>query len=151
LGIKDKQEVNVMATMPKPKIYQSKYTIEKIVIVQLAKDHIPYIYYAILRGPKGGRTFIDYYNLERLVKPHVNSRLATMSGPILDNYLISYARKQNILEVIHPNIDEIKNEEPDTYKCVKPGDRGLRNRLIRNDKPGLYRRIALNFEFDNED
>jgi hypothetical protein len=46
----------------------NSYIIERVLVNQLHKTHIPYLLGIIVKGPKGGRYYLDAFNSELLMK-----------------------------------------------------------------------------------
>lgn len=51
------------------------YKIEKIVLTKLFKNHVPYLAYIIVRGPRGGMYIIDDFNTEQILKTSLPSEI----------------------------------------------------------------------------
>ena len=79
------------------------YKINTICTYRYSSNHYAYIAYAILEGPHGGKIFVDEFNLENLVYNFAckNDRNDILSDR-LDNYIISYGRRFNLINEIVP-------------------------------------------------
>lgn len=51
----------------------AKYTFKEFGYCQLSVNHIPYLVYSIVEGPRGGQYMLDEFNTEVLLKHLVNT------------------------------------------------------------------------------
>ena len=106
------------------------YTISQVVAVRETPNHIPYIAYAIISGPRGGRLLVDYYNLERIILNRIRDSRVCRIDPIIQDI----AREQGRLRFV---------ERCDTSDL---GLKGLANSMgirpvIRNSGRFEYKRL----------
>ena len=62
-----------------------QYKLDYIVVVQVDRNHIPFLGYGVLEGPRGGKTLIDLFGLEIIMKK--NRRFTRC---IIEKLLMSY-------------------------------------------------------------
>ena len=123
----------------------NSYTIEKVVAIQQTPNHIPYVHYVILRGPRGGRIFCDYYNFERIILDNYNYYI---SGRI-ERHLISYATKMSL--IVKTKLPEaiFQNNTFTEFKYLLQEDKSIKVKLIRNNNIQLRKRITKHLRLDN--
>lgn len=123
----------------------NNYTIEKVVVIQQTPNHIPYVYYIILRGPRGGRIFCDYYNFERMIIDNYNYYIP---GKI-ERHLISYAARMNILTKTKLPEVIFQKHPLDEFAYLLQEDKNIKVKLIRNNNTPLRERITKYLRLDN--
>lgn len=85
------------------------YEIDKVIVVRLNNEHIPYIKGLLVIGPKGGKYLLDEFNSEILVKNIIKNDLRLLA-PFdfrIANLLIGYGMVKKRVLVL--NQDELSN------------------------------------------
>lgn len=83
-----------------------EYILVEVGVQQFSPNHIPYIIYGIVRGPRGGTIILDEYNLERIFR----ARLDSYTTPRINEFIMSMARHYGMLKVWNLSSFEIMDD-----------------------------------------
>lgn len=121
-------------------VKETKYRLNTVVAVAKSQNHIPYLAYTTIIGPKGGLILVDLYNLELIVK---NSDTRNIFAQLnIERTIINYANRHGTLFCVtdfDTSDDGLKEE----------ARRLCASALIRKSNRQVYYRVANRFDLDD--
>jgi len=73
-----------------------QYPFKIVEISEIAKtdNHIPYLGYVLIKGPRGGTYLLDLYNMELLLKVRYRNQIMTN----IERNILSYGRRNGLIK-----------------------------------------------------
>ena len=118
------------------------YKLEKLVMVKLSSEHIPYFGYIIVVGPRGGKYLLDQFNTEVMTRCAVGDMITKISycGAIHRHMIRENRVHYTDICIADGNIGEFAKKESATLLKRKSG---IKQAMVIGRGLDMYDKSAL--------